>query len=607
MAFNTHQWYLNGLRKGEAANTFIGGVASVINTPALLAAKLKNYPSGTAFPSYNIQNFKIVGNDIECYIGVDYKIDISYAFAAMPLNKYIDNDNHLKEFGITTFESCPLPYLELNGLLTISGHSSFNAAPLVKHLIFPNLINISNGGLRANNLMPGKVMYIPNCTNLGTSNLDNTVFLNTAKDSYIYAHPSLATNNAGAPDGDLASAISAGATIIYVTNFTAPNTITNLTIGTVYATALQLNFTAPTGSTNAIDFYEVWVNGRYNNTISSSGGYVTGLTPNTVYNIELKPVDIFYNKSTSNIVTQATSNGAITNLSIGTVYATALQVLFTPPTDIYAPNGKYRCYADGVYKNTTVLNGYITGLTPNTSYNITVIAEDGINGVGGSTSNIVTQATIATYIIPTSDLVSYYKMENNVLDSWGSNHGTPTDITYASGLVGQAAVSNGTTSQIRLGMLPNLIYDSSIVFMIKQTSRPIRCNPFEYGSYTSWGSLNLFQDGTLNFYHTPFSGGSSLNPSTAPNIIPLNVWTMVTLVRDYSNGFIRIYFDTNLVMNFATTETRAKDPSSEALLLKGYAGTLNGMQDEIMAFSKALTAGEVSEIYAKLNSGQSLI
>ena len=307
MAFNTHQWYLDGLRQSHPANTFIGGVASVINTKELLAAKLRNYPSGTAFNEADIHNFTIVGDDIKCYIGVDYKIFVNYAFASITLNKYIDNDNHLKEFGTTTFESCPLPYLELNGLLTISGHSSFNAAPLVKHLIFPNLISISYGGLRSNSLMPGKIMYIPNCTNLGGSNLDNTVFLNTSKDSYIYAHPSLSTNNAGAPDGDLASAIANGAIVRYVQNFTAPNPITDLSVGTIYGTDIQLNFTAPTGSVNAIDFYEVYVNGKYNNKISGSGGYATGLTLNTSYQIEVKPIDIYYNKSTSNIVTQATS------------------------------------------------------------------------------------------------------------------------------------------------------------------------------------------------------------------------------------------------------------------------------------------------------------
>jgi hypothetical protein len=123
----------------------------------------------------------------------------------------------------------------------------------------------------------------------------------------LYVHPSLATNNAGAPDGDIAYAISQGAIVRYVTNFTAPSSITNLTAGFVYGTAIQLNFTAPTGNTNAIEFYECYVNGVYKNTITASGQYITGLSVNTTYTIELKPVDIFYNKSTSNLIAVTTT------------------------------------------------------------------------------------------------------------------------------------------------------------------------------------------------------------------------------------------------------------------------------------------------------------
>jgi len=208
----------------------------------------------------------------------------------------------------------------------------------------------------------------------------------------IYINPFLQTSNAGAEEGDIAYARTRGATIRYVTDFTAPNPITNLSIGNVYGTAIQLNFTAPTGSLNTIDFYEVWVNGRYYQDITGSGQYITGLTPSTVYNIEVKPTDIYYNKSTSNIVTQTTSDGAITDLSIGNIYATALQLNWN--SGVYLATG-YKVYLDGVYYQTISQSGsYITGLTPNTSYNITVRGVDAILGEM-PTSNIVTQATSA--------------------------------------------------------------------------------------------------------------------------------------------------------------------------------------------------------------------
>ena len=118
----------------------------------------------------------------------------------------------------------------------------------------------------------------------------------------------MATINAGGVEGYLANAISRGATVRYVTNFTPPNPITTLTSGTVTSTTIQLNFTPPTGSTNAIDYYEVWLNGvDSGKTVTASGQNVTGLTTATSYDIELITVDIFYNKSVkSNKITVST-------------------------------------------------------------------------------------------------------------------------------------------------------------------------------------------------------------------------------------------------------------------------------------------------------------
>jgi len=140
------------------------------------------------------------------------------------------------------------------------------------------------------------------------------VFSGITTGSIIYCNPALATNNAGAPDGDLAYAISQGATVRYVANYTASSPVTTLSSGTIYNTAIQLNFTPPS-STNAIDYYEVYVNGVYNKTILGSGEYVTGLSINTSYNLTIYVRDIFYNLSlVSNVVTQSTSNYIYTDV-----------------------------------------------------------------------------------------------------------------------------------------------------------------------------------------------------------------------------------------------------------------------------------------------------
>ena len=51
-------------------------------------------------------------------------------------------------------------------------------------------------------------------------------------------------------------------------------------------------------------------------------------------------------------------------------------------------------------------------------------------------------------ILPLQNIISEYKFENNTLDTVGTNNGTATDLTYASGLVGQTGVFNSTTAKV---------------------------------------------------------------------------------------------------------------------------------------------------------------
>lgn len=64
----------------------------------------------------------------------------------------------------------------------------------------------------------------------------------------------------------------------------------------------------------------------------------------------------------------------ITDLSTGTVYNTGIELFFTPPSTTTDVVVYYECYADGVLKNIIYGSGeYITGLTKNTNYNLTVV------------------------------------------------------------------------------------------------------------------------------------------------------------------------------------------------------------------------------------------
>ena len=295
---NQISWQIYG-GEDRTPNTFIGGVASVITTSGALATKL-------GIASNRITNFKIVGSDIECRIKRSYVIPDNNWQNDSSLTYYQDNDGLVTSIGVVAFKA-QTNYLTLyfpgitNGQI---GTSIFQDHPNGFTLLLPNCTFIPNNFM--GNVFPTSnetVLYIPRCTSIGSTELyNNCLEIDFCNGGLIYVPISKQTSNAGGVEGDLAFAIANNATVRYVTNFTAPNPITDLSTGTITSTTIQLNFTAPTGNTNVIDYYECYTNGVLQNIITASGQNVTGLITNTTYTIEVRPVDIFYNKSTSNLI-----------------------------------------------------------------------------------------------------------------------------------------------------------------------------------------------------------------------------------------------------------------------------------------------------------------
>jgi len=248
-------------------NTFIGGVASTINTPSLLAAKL-------GISSTVISNFSIVGSNIKCNISGSYTIQNAAFSGDTSVTYYLDNDSLVTRLGANCFNGTTMiNSIKFNGV-TSTGINVI-AASNVKEVILLNLLTTDDGSFQ--NAVNCKTYYIPK-SNLGTTALNNSVFLNVSSGSIIYANPLLQTNNSGGADGDLTYAISNGANVRYVANYTSPSAVSNLSTGNFFSTSVQLNFTAPS-SANTLDFYEVYVNDVNYVKITASGRYVKNLTP----------------------------------------------------------------------------------------------------------------------------------------------------------------------------------------------------------------------------------------------------------------------------------------------------------------------------------------
>ncbi|MDY0990262.1 fibronectin type III domain-containing protein [Flavobacterium sp. CFBP9031] len=264
-------------------NTFIGGVGRTLNTPALLASKL-------GITANRITLFRVTGTNVECAITGTFNLSWT-----------------LRTYGCTYFESTQL--VSMGSLQEWTGENQ------LKRVIVPNMTYAkgatfySNSGIRS--------YYCPLATNIGEYDSSNIfvgiggrtrTFEAILPGFVLYCNPILATANAGGPVADINTILSRGGIVRYVTDFTKPESVTNLSVTSSYNTGFRLNFTPPY-SLNGIDFYEVYANGIYQHDIKGPNDIVSGLEKNTNYNISIIAVDNFYNKSSfSNIKNAFTTN-----------------------------------------------------------------------------------------------------------------------------------------------------------------------------------------------------------------------------------------------------------------------------------------------------------
>lgn len=271
---------------GGLQNTFIGGIGSTITTASLLASLL-------GISVNRILNFEVVGTEVRCRIVGSYEIPTAAFLSNSAITFYEDKDNLITKINFNSFNNTKVLSYDFKGVLTVEqGGFGFSTS---EEVFLENCIDF-NTGFNLAGMTKLTTAYIPRVTNLGGSALDNNVFSSgTAKAGLIiYANPSLATNNGGLPDGDLQYAVTNGATVRYVTNFDKPSKVTTFSVTETYNTAIRISITAPS-STNPIDFYNIWINGKLFKKRFKSGDYLLGLLKGTNYNLQIIAVDEFYN------------------------------------------------------------------------------------------------------------------------------------------------------------------------------------------------------------------------------------------------------------------------------------------------------------------------
>lgn len=455
-------------------NTYIGGIGGTINTPALLAAKL-------GISDNRIKLFKVTGVDVECAIIGSYNLNAN-----------------LRTYGCTYYESTTAT--------SQSTGQEWTGGNQLKKVILPNMTYARGATFYGNYGI--RIYYCPIATNIGEYDSSNVyvgvggrtrTFEAIQSGFKLYCNPSLATANNGNPVADITTILSRGGIVRYVTNFTPPNIITNLSTGTIYNTAVQLNFTPPT-SVNGVDFYEVYINGeRFNSKeIKNSGEFITGLTPSTNYNIRIVAVDMFYNKSElSNTVNVSTTN-----------------------------------------------NQSLQGRT-----------------------------------------LGYFRLNSSTIDQKGFLTDTPNNITYSSGVSGNSAVFNGINSKISSSNVPLTV--GSISCWIKTANagasyRGIFTKQFAFGIFLNNNKVSLYD------------WGADIERATNVSVNN-NTWRHIALT--FQSGVVngtKVYIDGVLVLT--TTISVSSQSSNIEIGNGGSASTgqfFTGSIDSVGLFDSILTEPEV--------------
>jgi hypothetical protein len=502
--FNPIQFYEFGKSRGGLGTiTEIGGVSATLGTAQLLATKL-------AIDINRISNFSVVGADIKCVVSGSYVIPNSCFYFNNAITYYHDLGSLVTDIGFSAFRddlnsSMKIRSLIFNGIVNLTSTSTIIIGSPITEIFLGNCVSISNNAFES--VSPAiykRYIYIPKCTSLGTTVLDNNVFRTSLlSGSIIVCHPSLANNNGGGVDGDIQSAISQGAIIRYKTNEITPIAVNDLNSSVSYSSAIQLNFT-PSSSTNGVDYYECFANGIFKNKITSSGGHITGLVASTSYVITVVAVDIFYNKSP---------------------------------------------FSNSILITTNSSPSVFTGL------------------------------------------VSYYNLNLNSNDFYGSNNGVDTKVIYDNGKVGNAAVFVAFPSYILLGNNTNIQLTTttlSIWAKVVDTGNNYRALVAKQNAY----GLYLL-NGILGFYNWGSFGGAGFR-STGINLNGL--WHHVVLVFESGTANNQIYVDGVLKLTFS-----ASISNQNTVLSIGSSGGvdhfLKGTIDEVAIYNTKLTQTEITQIY----------
>lgn len=198
-------------------------------------------------------------------------------------------------------------------------------------------------------------------------------------------------------------------------------------------------------------------------------------------------------------------------------------------------------------------------------------------------------------------LIALYRFDGNSNATPGTNNGVDTAITYGTGIINQAAITNGTTSRIDIATSSDLILGSAN-FTFSIWVKKLRINTEEYiflhgDGLTAVNSQINVRIGVNNFVRTIVCHGGTITDLTSTAGVADANWHLITIVRDGTT--LRVYID-GVARGTTAIGTNIVNNSAYTMVLGS--GQLNdfkfqGSMDEFRIYHRALSATEVLELY----------
>jgi hypothetical protein len=212
--------------------------------------------------------------------------------------------------------------------------------------------------------------------------------------------------------------------------------------------------------------------------------------------------------------------------------------------------------------------------------------------------------------LPPEGLISWWRAENNALDSISTNHGVLTNGTsFAAGNVGQAFVLDGVNDDVHVPDAPNL-RPASITLeawaMFNSLNGPVLCKPLGPATGDSFALYLL--SGTLNgFIHDTNANGVLVS---SPSTLTIGQWHHVAFTFDDATKEQALYVNG---VRVATSQSNRSIGYDNRPVLLGqdinngnFDFPLNGRVDEAAIYNRALSTNEIAAIFLAGSAGKPL-